>query len=60
MAGERESFFSVENVAKAESEVRAWIAKHPEAAKELGNIWRGNVPTAGHKSMARLLAKEAK
>jgi hypothetical protein len=47
-------------MAKAESEVRAWIAKHPEAAKELGNIWRGNVPTAGHKSMARLIAKEAK
>lgn len=58
MAGE--SFFKPEDIAKAESEVRGWIIKHPEAAKELGEIWRRNLATAGHKTMARLVGKEAK
>lgn len=55
MAG---SFFKDEDVKKAEDMIRAWKEKFPEAALELQDVWKKNVPTAGHKTMAREIVKK--
>lgn len=51
------AFFKEEDTQKAEQEIQAWKVKNPEAAKELQEIWKRNIPTAGHKSMAREIVK---
>lgn len=52
------AFFKEEDTNRAKEEIKAWKAKHVEAAKELQEIWKKNVPTAGHKEMAREVVKE--
>ena len=54
MAG---SFFKDEDTKKAADEIVAWKTQFPEAAKALQEIWKRNVPTAGHKTMAREVVK---
>lgn len=52
------SFFKEEDTKKAADEIAQWKAKHVEAAKELQEIWKRNVPTASHKTMAREVVKQ--
>ena len=51
------AFFKEEDTQKAEAEIKAWKERFPEAAKELQELWKRNVPTAGHKAMAREVVK---
>lgn len=52
------SFFKDEDMKKATVEVAEWKSKFPEAANELKEIWKRNIMTAGHKTMAREIVKE--
>lgn len=52
------SFFKKEDTDAAVEALKAWMAKYPEASKELQEVWRSKYLTAGHKTMARELIKK--